>query len=85
MPMGTDEKFVQAGDAALVICPNEKMSEEMYEAALSCIFEVYHPGQKNKSVLLFRDDRLRARVGSGFVRLLGAGLLTNVTTKAKSL
>ena len=35
MPMGTDEKSVQAGDAALVICKNEKMSEEMYEAALS--------------------------------------------------
>lgn len=83
-PMGTDEKFAEAGDAALVIRPNEKMTWEMYKAALLSICEVYYPRLKTESDLLFTDDKLRARVGSGFVRLLGPGLLANATTQAKS-
>lgn len=83
-PMGTDEKFAEAGDAALVIRPNEKMTWEMYLAALLCICEVYRPRLRTESDLLFTDDKLRARVGSGFVRLLGSGLSANVTTEAKS-
>lgn len=82
--MGTDEKFAEAGDAALVIRPNEKMTWEMYTAALLCICEVYYPRLETESDLLFTDDKLRARVGSGFVRLLGPGFLTNGTTQAKS-
>ena len=84
-PMGTDEKFSEAGDAALVIRPNEKMTWEMYKAALLCILEVYSPRLTTESDLLFTDDKLRARVGSGFVRLLGFRLLTNGITEAKSL
>ena len=83
-PMGTDEKFAEAGNAALVIRPNEKMTWEMYKTALLCICEVYHPRLTTESDLLFTDDNLRARVGNGFVRLLGPGLLTNGTTQAKS-
>ena len=79
MPMGRDEKFTEAGDAALSICPNEKMTCEMYEAASPCILEIYRPTLNTESDLLLTDDKLRARVGSGF------GLLRNVTTEAKSL
>ena len=84
-PMGTDEKFAEAGDVALIIRPNEKMTWEMYTAALLCICEVYYGRLKTEADLLFTDDKLRARVGSGFVRLLGPGLLTNGTTQVKSL
>ena len=83
-PMGTDERFAEAGDAALVIRPNEKMTWEMYKTALLCICQVYYPRLMTESDLLFTDDKLRARVGSGFVRLLGPELLTNGTTQAKS-
>ena len=83
-PMGTDEKFAEVGDAALVIRPNAKMTWEMYEEALLCICEVYQPRLKRESDLFFTDDSLRARVGSGFVRLLGPGLSANVTTGAES-
>ena len=83
-PMGTDEKFAEAGNAALIIRPNAKMTWEMYKAALLCICEVYYGRLKTETDLLFTDDKLRARVGSGFVRLLGPGLLTNDTTQANS-
>ena len=69
-PIGTDEKFSEAGDAALIIRPNEKMTWEMYKAALLCILEVYSPRLTTESDLLFMDDKLRARVGSGFIRSL---------------
>ena len=84
-PMGTAEKFAEAGDVALIIRPNEKMTWEMYTAALLCILEVYYGRLKTEADLLFTDDKLRARVGSGFVRLLGNGLLPNGTTQVKPL
>ena len=83
-PIGTDERFAEAGNVALTIRPNEKMTWEMYKAALLCICEVYYGRLKTETDLLFTDDKLRARVGSGFVRVLGSGLLTNDTTQANS-